>query len=441
MLVHGGMAQNVGPILEMVTEKYLLRSEAEWQGAPASARHARRNSRRARTRRRPRASARRRRATFTARSRRSSRGPALTTPRRSSSGRAREFGDDFWGFWMLGGMSGGGMGFIFAPERKAEAQQRLQEIMSATKRELQHALPFAMEPVVYDFAINEHGTFADWLAATTRLMPRATTRSLCRDCCARNRARSRRCAAPSWTNSRAACRTKPELRGMVQTLFDRLLPRGKAESRQRPNARRALLDERLRPRAARADPRRSSRHGRIGLAQNRLPPSAVIEDVRADDVIDTTGATSNAAKRRGLGEKALRNGEVAVVTLAAGAGSRWTQGAGVVKALHPFCKLGGRHRTFIETHLAKSRRVEPRLGRAVAARLHHELSHAPADRRNFCAARTTTATKARCCSRPASRSACAWCRWCATCASPGKKCRSRCSTSSSRKCARACAPR
>ena len=30
MLVHGGMAQNVGPILEMVTEKYLLRSEAEW---------------------------------------------------------------------------------------------------------------------------------------------------------------------------------------------------------------------------------------------------------------------------------------------------------------------------------------------------------------------------------------------------------------------------
>ena len=30
VLVHGGMAQNVGPILEMVTEKYLLRSEPEW---------------------------------------------------------------------------------------------------------------------------------------------------------------------------------------------------------------------------------------------------------------------------------------------------------------------------------------------------------------------------------------------------------------------------
>src|ERR1051326_7596906 len=32
LLVHGGLAQNVGPILEMVTEKYLLRSEAEWNG-------------------------------------------------------------------------------------------------------------------------------------------------------------------------------------------------------------------------------------------------------------------------------------------------------------------------------------------------------------------------------------------------------------------------
>ena len=48
---------------------------------------------------------------------------------------------------------------------------------------------------------------------------------------------------------------------------------------------------------------------------------------------------------------------MAVVTLAAGAGSRWTQGAGTVKALHPFCRLGGKHRTFIEVHLAKSRRI------------------------------------------------------------------------------------
>src|SRR5262249_8552603 len=31
VLVHGGIAQNVGPILEMVTEKYLLRPAADWR--------------------------------------------------------------------------------------------------------------------------------------------------------------------------------------------------------------------------------------------------------------------------------------------------------------------------------------------------------------------------------------------------------------------------
>jgi hypothetical protein len=53
---------------------------------------------------------------------------------------------------------------------------------------------------------------------------------------------------------------------------------------------------------------------------------------------------------------------VAVVTLAGGAGSRWTQGAGVVKALHPFARLGGQHRTFLEVHLAKSQRTAQEMG-------------------------------------------------------------------------------
>jgi hypothetical protein len=48
---------------------------------------------------------------------------------------------------------------------------------------------------------------------------------------------------------------------------------------------------------------------------------------------------------------------VGVVSLAGGTGSRWTKGAGVVKALNPFCRLGGRHRSFVEVHLAKSLRT------------------------------------------------------------------------------------
>jgi hypothetical protein len=64
--------------------------------------------------------------------------------------------------------------------------------------------------------------------------------------------------------------------------------------------------------------------------------------------------------------------------LAGGVGSRWTQGAGTVKALNPFAKLGGRHRSFVEVHLAKSRRV----GRSVGTAIPHifttsYMTHAP----------------------------------------------------------------
>jgi hypothetical protein len=71
---------------------------------------------------------------------------------------------------------------------------------------------------------------------------------------------------------------------------------------------------------------------------------------------------------------------LAVVTLAAGAGSRWTQGAGVVKALHPFSKLAGRHRTFMETHLAKSRRVSREAGTPIPHIFTTSyLTHAPTE--------------------------------------------------------------
>ena len=62
---------------------------------------------------------------------------------------------------MLGGMSGGGMAFFVAPHRHDEFQDQIAAIMKRVKASLDDALPFAMEPVVYDFRINPHGTFAD----------------------------------------------------------------------------------------------------------------------------------------------------------------------------------------------------------------------------------------------------------------------------------------
>src|ERR1035441_10388605 len=158
-----------------------------------------------------------------------------------------------------------------------------------------------------------------------------------------------------------------------------MLPRGKAESETEQTLT-ALLDQHGFDRVQHEQIRTNLKDGRIGLAQNRLPTSAVIEDVREGDVADASNLQAGIAGLAEVGLTALKNGEVAVVTLAAGAGSRWTQGAGVVKALHPFCKLAGRHRTFIETHLAKSRRVS----RAAGTPIPHifttsYLTHAPTE--------------------------------------------------------------
>jgi len=121
------------------------------------------------------------------------------------------------------------------------------------------------------------------------------------------------------------------------------------------------------------------RAGHVGLAQNRLPVSSRISDVKAGEVFDATREMD--ARYRRMGEEALASGAVAVVTLSGGAGSRWTRGAGVVKALSPFCRLAGRHRSFLEVHLAKSRSVGQRYGAAVPHVITTSyLTHAPIER-------------------------------------------------------------
>jgi hypothetical protein len=366
VLVHGGMAQNVGPILEMVTEKYLLRSEAEWQARLSMLAildeilSALRGGDI---------------ASLGGATTRNFSGPIQTiipwaTNRFTETLIQRvqaEFGKNFLGFWMLGGMSGGGMGFIFDAAHKAAGQTRLQEIMSQAKRELEHALPFAMEPVVYDFAINEKGTWADLLHGQSVLLPQGYYALIMPQLLRQEAHELSPLRRAELDKFGAACRSKPELRGMVQTLFDRLLPRLKTTETGTESLP-ALLERYGFDRAQHEQIRADLKAGRIGLAQNRLPISTQIQDVANDDVFDATRSLPKSQREAGLA--ALKAGTVAVVTLAAGAGSRWTQGAGTVKALHPFCKLGGQHRTFLEVHLAKSRRT----GRLAGTPLPHVIT-------------------------------------------------------------------
>lgn len=353
VLVHGGMAQDVGPILEMVTEKYLLRSEKEWRWRQAAikllddiVRGLQEGDLKA----------------IGASTQRNFEWPIQTIIPWASNFYTEslirrvqdEFGDDFWGFWMLGGMAGGGMGFIFSPRKKKRALEVLPGIMAEEKKKLDKAVPFAMEPVVYDFAINEKGTWADMLDQADALMParyytltvpnllRVETRDL---------SPTRRIELDRFG---VACRTKPELSGMVAGLFDRMLPQVDEEGTTGDTLE-ELLD------AYGFDPehheqiRSDLRSGRIGLAQNRLPAQSRISDVHHDDVYDARVGLSDTY--RSIGMDALGAGAIAVVSLAGGIGSRWTKGAGVVKAINPFCKMGNKHRTFIEIHLAKSRRI------------------------------------------------------------------------------------
>jgi hypothetical protein len=101
--------------------------------------------------------------------------------------------------------------------------------------------------------------------------------------------------------------------------------------------------------------REDLQRGRIGLARNRLPDSTDIRDVSDSDLIAADAVIPRWAVDQG--RDAIKRGEVAVVSLAAGVGSRWTMGAGVVKAVNPFVELDGRHRSFLELHLAKTRKV------------------------------------------------------------------------------------
>jgi len=255
---------------------------------------------------------------------------------------------------MLGGMSGGGMGFLFAPQAKPRAQNRLQAIMTDTKRRMEHAAPFAMEPVVYDFSINEQGTEATLFEGEQALMPAAYYR-LAVPALLRMESRllspARRAELERFT---VACHTVPEFQGMVQHVFESLIPQS-SENAERSQTLETLLEAHGFDRVEHEQIQADMRAGRVGLAQNRLPASSNITDVRAEDLFDATRGV--APQYREIGEQALRAGMVAMVSFAGGIGSRWTKGAGVVKALNPFCRLGGKHRSFIEVHLARSRRT------------------------------------------------------------------------------------
>ncbi|MBP8132099.1 MAG: UTP--glucose-1-phosphate uridylyltransferase [Candidatus Hydrogenedentes bacterium] len=363
VVFHGGMAQNVGPILEMVTEKYLLRNRAEWEARL------------------------RMRGIFdgildalragdiraVARCTTENWGEPLksiipwVTNRFTETviARARErLGQDFWGFLMLGGMSGGGMAMFVAPRRREAFRDELLEILRVTKRELEDALPFAMDPVVYHFGINETGTSARLLRGAEALMPGRYYGLQIPDLVHRDASAIPYLRRAELDHIAARADQPEETSALLRTMVRHLFQVSGSGAR---SLRAQYDDESARIRAEHGfdavhheQVRRDLRSGRIGLAHNRLPIETDIQDVRDEDVV-----APGQPAHRALGEIALREGRVAVLSLAAGVGTRWTSGAGVIKAVNPFIFAGGKHRSFLELHLAKTRRAARAYGAAI----------------------------------------------------------------------------
>ena len=146
-----------------------------------------------------------------------------------------------------------------------------------------------MDPVVYDFRVNEHGSLGELLAARgpssrTLLLPDRSVASPKGSADIVDQDRT------ELEHFSAAARTDPALNGVLQHIIDRILPDGELRTSQSGSLE-ELLDrygfDRVQHERIKAD----LRAGRIGLAQNRLPVNTTILDVEQGDVIESAGAS------------------------------------------------------------------------------------------------------------------------------------------------------
>jgi UDP-N-acetylglucosamine pyrophosphorylase/galactokinase/mevalonate kinase-like predicted kinase len=311
VLVHGGISQNVGPVLEMVTEKYLLKYEKEWGARIKGIQlfdkivdalkigDMKELGR------------------LTTKDWEESIQKVIPWVNNAFTvsliNKAREeFKEDYWGFLMLGGMSGGGMAFIVNPDVREAFKKRIHQIMREFKYLYNSSLPFIIQPVVYDFEMNHDGIVAS------------------------------------------------VFRGKDSEIIDRHpipfnVNDGEISSEEDIDEveikRRYGFDER-----SQEHKKILLKNGEIGLAKNRLPAVTDIRDIEYHDILHFENEADNTECYK-LGLDALKKNEIAVVTFAGGMGSRWTDGAAVVKPINPFIRVEGKYRTFIECHLAKSRKT------------------------------------------------------------------------------------
>jgi hypothetical protein len=211
-----------------------------------------------------------------------------------------------------------------------------------------------MEPVVYEFSINEEGSVSTLLTGDKAMMSQwyyilrspSLLKKEINELTAGQRFELQNLGQQSKSGT--------QYDQLVSGLYERMIPRLEREEKEGQTLSDLLETYGFDP-EVHQQIKSEYKSGRIGLSQNRLPVSTVIEDVSPEEITACSREESGREYEAGL--EALREGKLAIVTLAGGAGSRWTHGAGVVKALHPFIRFQGKHRSFLELHLAKNRKM------------------------------------------------------------------------------------
>lgn len=353
VLFHGGMASNVGPVLEMVTEKYLLRSENEWIARQEANQFYNEITTILKE------GDIQKLAELTSKN---FHGPiktiipwATTHFTETIINKAKAIlGSDYWGFLMLGGISGGGMGMFVNPAVHSKAKDIILTILEETKREMSTSLPFAMNPVVYNFKINNKGSEASLLNADKSFMPypyyalhlpllvKTNTEILPEI----KKIEIDRVTALS-TNGNDSYTM---LRSVVANLFRHSVNLESLERKKQNEETEKIKHENGFDYIQHEQIRQDFTKGRIGLARNRLSAETIIENVSNSEIADF----NNLGESKDTGLTSIKNNEVAVMCLAAGLGSRWTKGAGVIKSINPFVEIKGKHRSFLEIHLSKN---------------------------------------------------------------------------------------
>ena len=104
--------------------------------------------------------------------------------------------------------------------------------MSETKKKFEHAIPFAMEPVVYDFSINENGTCANLSEGNEALLPEEYYTLHLPRLLKKEIQSLSTCQRNELAILGHVYKSNEKFTGFVTNLFDRMIPQNQEESSQ-----------------------------------------------------------------------------------------------------------------------------------------------------------------------------------------------------------------